>query len=443
MARQKGSLSLSGTIEPLAGGALDARMTVPTESDLIIAANFPYPYVGLFTVVKATGEMWVLTNEDVTNIENWHKIGSGGADNVIEGYYKESDGKFYEEDTYQTEIVGEDGKIYISLDTNYIYRFDGTDYVLLSAQGQIVQVSVLPTASAAEEGNIYQYVGVTTNDYINGLFYKCVEDSGTYEWVYIPTNKQTTVTLTQAQFDALPQAEKDNGTTYYITDSSAMQGVSIMGNRFDKANIYTADERMIGSYMGKPLYQKTIGVTVSAETSLVSGVFTMGSYSLLDAGLDIEDMPEVDGFYTDNDDTLSFIDVWYNKKDSKLYFITYLEREDVPAEITMRYTKNSDGTVAIGTGNDYSTEEQIIGTWVDGKPLYQKVTEFSSVKTITNGTQLPVLAENVECIINAMAYGTIGGKCGSFILNNSFKAYCAEGIDKVDRVMIQYTKTTD
>ena len=44
-------------------------------------------------------------------------------DDVIEGYYNTTDGKFYEENTYTTEIPGEEGKIYISLDTNVTYRW--------------------------------------------------------------------------------------------------------------------------------------------------------------------------------------------------------------------------------------------------------------------------------------------------------------------------------
>ena len=50
--------------------------------------------------------------------------------------------------------------------------------------GSSIQVDVFPTASAAELGNIYQYVGVTTLQYTTGCFYRCTYDStsGTYKW---------------------------------------------------------------------------------------------------------------------------------------------------------------------------------------------------------------------------------------------------------------------
>lgn len=47
------------------------------------------------------------------------------------------------------------------------------------------QIEILPVASSTLEGKIYQYIGETTQDYVNGYFYKCVEDTetaGTYIW---------------------------------------------------------------------------------------------------------------------------------------------------------------------------------------------------------------------------------------------------------------------
>lgn len=52
------------------------------------------------------------------------------------------------------------------------------------------QVSFMPTASASNEGYIYQYIGTSTEDYINGYFYKCVSDGAAtpaYSWQPIST----------------------------------------------------------------------------------------------------------------------------------------------------------------------------------------------------------------------------------------------------------------
>ena len=61
---------------------------------------------------------------------------SSGEDDVINGYYNITDGKFYEDSTYTTEIVGQIGKIYISIDTNIQYRWDN-----LSLPNKFVTIS--------------------------------------------------------------------------------------------------------------------------------------------------------------------------------------------------------------------------------------------------------------------------------------------------------------
>jgi len=54
-------------------------------------------------------------------------------DDVLEGYYKVADGKFYKEAAYTNLISGETGKIYVSLDTNKTYRWTGTTFVYITS----------------------------------------------------------------------------------------------------------------------------------------------------------------------------------------------------------------------------------------------------------------------------------------------------------------------
>ena len=53
-------------------------------------------------------------------------------DDILEGYLNETDGKFYKESTYTTEIPGETGKIYVDLSTNKTYRWSGSAFVEIS-----------------------------------------------------------------------------------------------------------------------------------------------------------------------------------------------------------------------------------------------------------------------------------------------------------------------
>ena len=78
MARTKGMLNLSGNLEVNAQAPLDARTIVPTEADLTVASNFPYPYVGLEVYVTGTGKKFRLINLDTTQSSSWHEVSEGG-----------------------------------------------------------------------------------------------------------------------------------------------------------------------------------------------------------------------------------------------------------------------------------------------------------------------------------------------------------------------------
>ena len=49
--------------------------------------------------------------------------------------------------------------------------------------GASIQVTELPEPSDTQFGKIYQYIGETTEDYINGYFYECIIDGVAYKWV--------------------------------------------------------------------------------------------------------------------------------------------------------------------------------------------------------------------------------------------------------------------
>lgn len=56
-------------------------------------------------------------------------------------------------------------------------QVNGTSVVndgIAEVETQIIQVETIPTAAASEVNKIYEYIGTTTNDYINGYFYKCI-----------------------------------------------------------------------------------------------------------------------------------------------------------------------------------------------------------------------------------------------------------------------------
>lgn len=113
-------------------------------------------------------------------------------------------------------------------------------------------------------------------------------------------------------------------------------------------------------------------------------------------------------------------------------------------------------------GNEiYSTEEQIVGTWLDGKPIYRKVVELGNLPNATT-KDITLNIQNVNEIvsINAIcsnesevwvipnAYSTqyINGIVVRFANNiieniSIYASFDASGF--TGRAVLEYTKTTD
>ena len=127
-----------------------------------------------------------------------------------------------------------------------------------------------------------------------------------------------------------------------------------------------------------------------------------------------------------------------------------------------------DGTpYFFGSGESYSTEEQVIGTWIDGKPIYRKVIEVESLicTTVFNESTLIEDTSNINIKSNR---GSV--KWGDSIVpfpfyfdrmdtntkilidtscyNNKFVLRYSQtsGIQQINigvSLIIEYTKTTD
>lgn len=73
----------------------------------------------------------------------------GGANNIVEGYRNNTDGLFYEENTYITPITGAENIEYIDLPNNKTYRWNGTAFVRLDDETVQITTSPLLTLTVA------------------------------------------------------------------------------------------------------------------------------------------------------------------------------------------------------------------------------------------------------------------------------------------------------
>ena len=100
------------------------------------------------------------------------------------------------------------------------------------------------------------------------------------------------------------------------------------------------------------------------------------------------------------------------------------------------------------TLDEYSTTEQVIGTWIDGKPIYRQVFENEGTM-VTNqwGRGIPGNVYNVDTLVNGYFIDkpskAVWEDTNVKIDENTIKYFSANWSHAYSHVVIEYTKTTD
>lgn len=190
--------------------------------------------------------------------------------------------------------------------------------------------------------------------------------------------------MTKAEFDLLSAAEKTG--LINITD--------ITGGNDDRFQpvIYSTEEREIGVWTdGKPLYEKTIYVD-SFPNNTSKNLSTPTNLELLVDSFGFMKSKTLTGYCR----TLPFAaggtnDVRVDTNEGTLRVVTFSDWSSYEGYITIRYTKSTD---TAGSGQwtpqgvpavHYSTDEQVVGTWIDGSTLYEKTYH---IQALPNGVSV-------------------------------------------------------
>lgn len=379
MARQKGTANFSGTLEVLAGGPIDSRTVVPTLADLTVASNFPYAYVGLETYVVAENKKYRLIAADVTQSSNWEEVGSGGGGGSID-----------------------------------------VDDALSSTSENPVQNKVVKAALDSKV-NAVNGKGLSTNDYTTGEKNKLAGLSN-----YDDTTLRGLIAGKQDQLTA--------GNGIDITNNVISAGIPIVANQFEKSDLYSTTEKVVGCWTdGRPIYQKVIVfddyIPAQESTkpaskahginnldfccfigcyawSAISGKDSYGRSIIIPSVQQTSDLLKYQlNAYADKTNVYINTGDW-NLKGSYDHCIFIL-----------KYTKTTDAANSFkyADENDYSTTEHIVGSWIDGKPVYQKTiskTGLSESNPITINfseisTNLKLLIKDSFCGINPITNGSV------------------------------------
>ena len=182
-------------------------------------------------------------------------------------------------------------------------------------------------------------------------------------------------TITYAQWQAMTDEQRESG-KYYVTD---VPGYDVPIENVFVPQIYSLSERQVGVWAdGKPLYQKSYVFTFNSTASIIlDSNITQSVASLISISTSYSrsgDGANVAPFISDQVARI-FIDA-DGVKHEGVGYASWMGT--VNGLVTIKYTKTAD---TVGSGEwtsqgvpavHYSTDEQVVGTWVDGKTLYQK-----------------------------------------------------------------------
>lgn len=254
-----------------------------------------------------------------------------------------------------------------------------------------------------------------TNLQFNGAY---SEDNSTDDTTEVNVVRE----MTKAEFDLLSADEKVGFIN--ITD--------ITGGNDDRFQpvIYSTEEREIGVWAdGRPWYQKTLHIIpenpvpsktdtsipltgLSADAEILGFISVFGGYNGPNSYVSGWRMFTFDRTSTDYSVTAirgyskSSIIVWPGNDFSDFTTVDNRFREFY---ITVQYTKTTDTP---GSGqwtpqgvpaHHYSTDEQVIGTWIDGSTLYEKTIDIAQYSVTAEDTQFTnlVAIANIDFLVSA------------------------------------------
>ena len=239
---------------------------------------------------------------------------------------------------------------------------------------------------------------------------------------------------------------------------------------------YSTQEREVGCWTdGKPIYQKTIHINaLPGSTQIGQYIDYPHNISNIDSICNFEGvlhfpnenvlLPIRVGFSTSGFNYQTSVDSYCTS--SYIRIIVGADRSTVSADYTIRYTKTTD---TAGSGqwtpmaqptHHYSTNEQVIGTWTNGKPCYEITLEDSGsfVSNTEHIIPIPSNAENVRIMSGFADIGTdwlpisltlgLGTSSTNGIYcypnkTNGLHLFSSAWTFTRYSIVIQYTKTTD
>ena len=282
----------------------------------------------------------------------------------------------------------------------------------------------------------------TTEISSSGLSYTATEDC--FAYIYLWGGNSTKIKIDNIEVGANYSSNKDvyliplkKGQILTTTSGNALNTYSIYGiqtgtthSKFQPV-IYSLEEREIGVWTdGKPLYVRTYNVTFSSNYTDVT-IDSTHEVKLLDGGVDSNANDNFIhlGYGTSQNDMCGA----YEYEAGKIRFQNFYYPSRPNGWLNVFYTKSTD-TAGSGTWTPqgvpavhYSTDEQVIGTWIDGKTLYEKTIPIQKSSISSGNNTINHLINNFgQLVKKEIIYNYSNGDMNTDLANPSNNDYRME-----------------
>lgn len=256
--------------------------------------------------------------------------------------------------------------------------------------------------------------------------------------------------VTQAEYNALPESKETDGVLYCIKDVGGADSFPPL--------IYSDEEREIGVWRdGKPLYQKTYDLGSDTSISYNSWTEVNATYPTNCELIVRVDCNTSGGTYASGISVGRKANGKFemqtgrngNAQNIRYFTIFYTKSSDTPGSGTW--------TTQGGYAHHYSTSEKVIGTWIDGKPIYEitktadtgNATSASIQLSTTIADVINITGRNLQPsgnIVSVNYYAADTDRTICYFRKSDYTIQIRTGSDYGKgqyAITVQYTKTTD
>lgn len=251
-----------------------------------------------------------------------------------------------------------------------------------------------------------------------------IQIEGKYSTRKLDDNVDTIISLNSYSNGDVYEYTKTTDEPNSFKPSMITNNIQIQGIHYED---YSDEEICIGKWTdGRPLYQRTItGYTLptttdGTEASTVIPINSLDQCIEYNAFIQRNEDTQIPIFFfvrnkTDNKDYYQYMN--FIKNTGITLFNTRASYNNLPVTITIKYTKTSDaensftpdmitgGVAEIKPKEKYSTDEQIIGEWIDGKPIYRKV--FNNLSFTSASSWYSVGSHGIKNLKDVINYSCI------------------------------------